>query len=579
MPTLDLQSLAVGVFAKGIPCESEATGAVAIPDDPWEFLKLCHTYDELAKQRGEEPLRPFPDRPYLQVITRQWQAHQYLSIEKSRQIMVTWLMAGLHLWWVLRSPGQRVAWFCMKRPVAVRHLEGRVLRMYLSLPRTLVKPVADMVNGEFLVFHDGRDALPTSRITPMAAETDAAEDASKQMRSETWSRWFLDEIAFCRNAEDTLFSLLPGGGGGATVSTPNGHSFFWRLGHVEGLEGEVETSVTKEPLAKGIEGWNLNGFRHLGVHYTADPAKDPATPEGKAWYESPTQVAARANTRKWRREMELDSTIPAGHPVYADTERIVVAPQVYRPRLKLIRGWDFGFNNPVCIFLQVCPLEEDGKTVGHTVHCLKEVHVPHKLIREFAQDHVLPVTTKGSGRCLFPDPSATIDFGDPAGHQRSDKSPLSSIQVLAALGINVRTSHAEVDTRIDLLQEIISNGQLEIDPAGCPGLLNDLRGGYYRDEHGKPVKDGIHDHRPDGLGYAIFNLFGLRREGSEGKPRVSQPKVIPATWRQQQVDRVRRGPIETEEPSRPKPAIHTARVFQPAPYGVQKVGQEGARRL
>jgi hypothetical protein len=81
------------------------------------------------------------------------------------------------------------------------------------------------------------------------------------------------------------------------------------------------------------------------------------------------------------------------------------------------------------------------------------------------------------------------------------------------MGRNVRSRTTEVDNRISKLQAIISLGWLEIDPELAPGLLGDLSGGYYRDVHGKPVKDGVHDHRPDGFGYAIDCVFEFDEKG------------------------------------------------------------------
>lgn len=244
-----------------------------------------------------------------------------------------------------------------------------------------------------------------------------------------------------------------------------------------------------------------NGFAQVRVHYSCDAEKNPATETGRAWFE---QAHKGYPSRDWRREMEIDFTVPAGVPVYADIERLIVRPQVYRPSVQLVRGWDFGFSNPVVIFMQV--VVENGK---ETLHILRELHVQNILIEAFARNYVLPETQR-----YYPGANV-VDFGDPAGNQTSDKTPLTSIQVLMTLGIFVRTKFARLedarkgDGRIDLFQRLISNSQVEIDPKTCPGLLADLRGGYYRDETGRPVKDGIHDHRPDASGYAVWNLFNL----------------------------------------------------------------------
>ena len=95
------------------------------------------------------------------------------------------------------------------------------------------------------------------------------------------------------------------------------------------------------------------------------------------------------------------------------------------------------------------------------------------------------------------------DIGDPAGNAKEGTSGKSAIQVLKSLGVFVRSARFKLEEtqkdreagRIDILQAVISAGDLHIDPEKCPGLLSDLRSGYPRDDFGKILKDGEHDHR------------------------------------------------------------------------------------
>ena len=486
--------------------------------DLWEFLtKCCFTFDERAKEIGERDIRPFPAKPHLKNLTREYQANNFLAVDKSSQIMVTHWLAGVTLWQVLKFPAQRIAWFCLKRPLAVDHLKSRVLRMYQMIPSQYAKPFANVVQGEFLVFHDGPDKLPTSRIVPMAAETDASDDAARQMRSETWTAAVEDESAFYRNGEELHFSLLPRTGRLTKVSTPNGWSFFTRLMYASDLNNAtaLEVAPQKEELARGVRAWYRHGFRCVEINYRADPDKDPETPTGQAWYNAPAQAAMRQNSRKWQREWENDHTVPAGEPVYANSERIVVKQQLYDARLKLFRGWDFGFHTPVCILVQIeLMLDSTGKPVRKIVHALKEIVGSNTPIGNFAENEVLPYMQQVFPRVTYANQNLE-DFGDPAGNAKEGTSGESAIRVLASLGILVKSCHARLEQsnrnqeagRIDVLQAIISAGDLEIDPQGCPGLLADLKGAYHRDDFGKIVKDNEHDHRPDSLGYVIANLF------------------------------------------------------------------------
>jgi hypothetical protein len=513
--------------------------AQPLPTDPWEFLiRCCFTYDERAKEHDLPDIRQFPAKRHLEILTREWQAHPFLAVDKSSQIVVTWWLAGVTLWQVLLSPAQRVAWFCLKRSLAADHLESRILRLYQLIPAEFQKPHAEIIGGEFLVFHDGAEKLPTSRIVPMAAETESAEDAAKQMRSETWTAAVEDESCFYRNGEELHFSLLPRTGRLTKVSTPNGWSFTSRLMYAADLSNPVSPEATVQPvqLAHGIDAWDRHGFRCLRINFRADPEKDPDTPTGRAWYNSPALVALRQDNRKWRREMENDHSVPAGEPVYANTDRIVAEFQGYRCRLKLFRCWDFGHGTPVCIFKQVEPVEDgNGKVIRKIVRVIKEFTGHNTDIATFYEDTIKPFMEENFSWATYAN-NKLEDFGDPAGNAKEGTSGKSAIEVLRALGVIVKSSSFKLEEtrldreagRIDILQQIISAGDLHIDPQECPGLLADLRGRYHRDDFGKIVKDGEHDHRPDALGYGVGCLFRFDTQLFSGGNRVLNGPDLPS---------------------------------------------------
>ena len=506
--------------------DTAAALRLPLPADPWEFLsRCCVTYDDRAAEVGLPPERAFPDKPHLQVIAEEFKRETHLAVDKSSQIMVTWLFAGLILHQVLLRRGQRIAWYCLTYGDALDHVRSRVYRLYLAIPAQYERPSARLLDGEFHVHHDGLDAEPTSRIVPRAAETGAFDSAAIKLRSYTWTGVFEDESAFYPGGEELHASILPRTGRYWKVSTPNGHSALWRVMYhdLNRAASQAVAPPEKTEIIRGVWGWRRNGFRCLQVNYCADPDKDSLTHAGAAWHELPAQLAAKANTRKWRREMENDSSVAAGVPVYSDTERIVQSPQVFRPNLKLFCGWDFGFCNPFFCCLQVEPVKDNtGKVLKRVVHVLKELHQPDTLIQAFAEGLVLPYL-----KTHFPG-AEIVHYGDPAGHQRSDKTPETSISILRVLGVIVRTMHSEIDPRIDLVQDIISQGCMEIDPVACPTLVASMCGGYYRDDRGRPVKDGVHDHGPDALGEAMKNIFGLGRDRPEDAPRVYHPPPFPS---------------------------------------------------
>jgi hypothetical protein len=69
------------------------------------------------------------------------------------------------------------------------------------------------------------------------------------------------------------------------------------------------------------------GFHILRLHYSADPEKDPATPNGKKWYEEARKGMSEA---RFRQEMELDYGALGGQLVFPNFDESI---HVVEPRL------------------------------------------------------------------------------------------------------------------------------------------------------------------------------------------------------------------------------------------------------
>jgi len=54
------------------------------------------------------PNRPFPDMPYFQPLIDQWLTEPIIFVEKSRDMMVSWLFIGLYTWVCQVRPGTEV---------------------------------------------------------------------------------------------------------------------------------------------------------------------------------------------------------------------------------------------------------------------------------------------------------------------------------------------------------------------------------------------------------------------------------------------------------------------------------------
>ena len=468
-----------------------------LPRDPWTFVRDCvFTQDEHADKRGLASIRKLvgPGDDYLEVLTREFTTEPKTAASKARQLRVTWLLAGLFVHDALIGRGHRLGYQTKKWDDAAAYLRDRMWFIYQHIPAKYDKPKARHIEGTIEVFHDGSE-LPTAWIMALG-------EGAQQARQWTFWWFWSDEAAFQVDQEDTHTAIQPsldGGGRHTMTSSPCRGSYMGRILHDDLAGGEVTGEL---PIFKdAIYAWRRNGYRCLRVEYWADPFK------AAMWPDRDTPPSGYS-TRQWQQEQRNDWTVQSGEPVYCDTDRIQRRPQDYDPREPLYRFWDFGWNFPCCGFFQV---DRSGKLPK--LRGLMVLRGRKTEIERFAQERVLTATADNF-------PGAKVhDFGDPAGNAHEGTSGKSAISVLAGLGITVRTRRETVDVSSELLQTMISMGLVELDPTGCRHLIDDLSGGYHRDENGEPVKDDECDHEPDLTRYGVWNVF---RYGSDGEPRVVQ---------------------------------------------------------
>ncbi len=170
----------------------------------------------------------------------------------------------------------------------------------------------------------------------------------------------------------------------------------------------------------------------------------------------------------------------------------------YNQYLPILRGWDFGFRHPACIFSQ----ETD---MGRWIF-LKEMLGTEIYIDDFA-DKVIKKSNQWFPGMQFE------DFCDIAGTQRSDKSKITSVQALKAKGIDPKYRKIIDKEKVlmnfnNLFERNIGTlPRMGIDREGCPIFSDALAGGYYRDKNGEPTGDDYFDHLVDGALYIFINVF------------------------------------------------------------------------
>jgi len=189
--------------------------------DPWVFItKFCRTLDSHDRKN---PIKLFPNRPYLKQLTRLWLDHPLLAVAKSRQMLATWLFVCLYLWDAIMSPGRLIFLQSKREEDAIGHataapgLLGRTRFVLERLPRELKPDFKATVNKiEFPALNSTIWAIP---------------QGPDVLRQHTASGILSDEMAFQYLAEDAYTAAIPtieNGGRFTALSTAN-PGFFQKL--------------------------------------------------------------------------------------------------------------------------------------------------------------------------------------------------------------------------------------------------------------------------------------------------------------------------------------------------------------
>jgi hypothetical protein len=415
--------------------------------------------------------------------------------------MASWLFVALHVWDALTNDGRTVFFISKKEEDAGfgndLSLLARAQFIIDHLPDAIKPRVKKGVRPPCITF-------PGRYSSIFACSQDA-----ESLRQYTASRILSDEMAFQERADKAYTAMKPtidGGGCLTGISTPNGrHNLFYHLVHdikkgekggdSVGVRKGLKSSVNGKTLAKGLSYHkNRNGFTVISLHRSANPAR------GEDWAKK--MQPTYASVDDWKQEQELDFTKSEGQRVYPSfrADRHVRSLN-YNPWRTIWRGWDFGYNHPAVLWLQIDEYDR--------VCILKELLGEEVVINVFARE-----VQKITEECF---PGCNIkDAGDPAGRAKSDKSERSTVDILRSLrpSIKVHMSYDSVKDGVNCIRGLLlpradDNPGLLVDPS-CEILIDSFLGGYIRNEKDEPVKDGYFDHLMDALRYFVNVNFDVR---------------------------------------------------------------------
>lgn len=200
----------------------------------------------------------------------------------------------------------------------------------------------------------------------------------------------------------------------------------------------------------------------------------------------------------------LFGKIHKGRPVFPQFGRgnhIRVAE--YMQDTTLIRGWDFGYNHPAVVWMQM---------KNKQIRILAELLGKEIYLKDFIQDQVLPFQFSLFGELKVP----PKDFCDPRGSDETDKGK-TSIQILNDHRIFPAYRRTWIEEGVKVIKECMDTKTEDGDTnflihPRCKNLIEGYNGGYARiDGQEIPNKDDYYDHLQDATRYAIIHAVQRQR--------------------------------------------------------------------
>jgi len=348
--------------------------------DPHYFIfEQVRTKDE---HDAADPVKRFPDHLYLRSLldcllvagrlldpgdaryaievghSEAWLAalrtSGILPVEKSRQVMATWLCSAYLLWRAKFRDHQLILIQSKKEEDAANLVfngEAWVARMSfmeVNLPQHLrsIAPKAGMSYAQMR--------------TESGSRLWGIPEGGDIIRSNTASVLFSDEAAFQPEFGNAFTAALPamkGGGSMASISSAESGSF------AELIEAGESCQATKYP---GIsERITKSGLPVLRLHYSADPDKRPGTPVGDAWLAQATQgYPGGTRSPRWMKEMEIDFGALGGTKLIPGWDELkangrIVIPPITPIGFKLYGSYDHGWRHKATYLVH--GINSDGK--------------------------------------------------------------------------------------------------------------------------------------------------------------------------------------------------------------------------
>lgn len=310
--------------------------------DPLTWLRTgTKTKDSHWREHGaDSPYRPFPDWPYFQVVYDDFRKASPYCVEKSRDLMISWLMVGIFTHAAMTVEGIEVLFQSQKQEKADELIEyAKILYEQSDEAIRKVYPLAKSVQSSSeIAFANG------SRIIAIPGGGD-------QIRSYHPWALLMDEAAFMPEGSEAFDNALSVCKKVVAISSAGPG---WFADYVNDCEEPAVSGPIKGLSARKTR----KGTLVRRVHYSAHPERGPE------WVAKARQ--GYTSQAIWDREQEIIHEAGGGERIFAEVfarwqDKILIDLAdgfQASPYWKRISGFDHGKANPTAAL--VACIDQDG---------------------------------------------------------------------------------------------------------------------------------------------------------------------------------------------------------------------------
>jgi len=345
----------------------------------WIYLKYVRTKDEHDALRPVKPLPTDPATgkilPYLLHIFHQLLRNEQICLPKSRQIMVSWVLAIYGTWFARTAKHRKIIWQSKKEDNAAEMVcmggddmqTARMSFIELNLTNEDGTPARWLSDPKII---SGKGVGKNKLLYKNGSLIKGVPQGGDQVRQEVPSLFMSDESAFqdeFGKAYEAAQACINGGGRGVYASSAAPGYFCDLVNDYDGFTDGEDPPYLESDLPRGMDSWMVrNNVYVLRTHYTADPHKDPDR-LGKKWIKKASAPYGGTQSPGWQQEFEINWKVAGGSPVFPQAQdvrwsAIIPARDVdfVKKNHFLMAGFDYGSANDPSVF-EVIAVDEDGR--------------------------------------------------------------------------------------------------------------------------------------------------------------------------------------------------------------------------